>query len=420
MLIKVLIAIVLGAMVGSFTGTHAKLFGIPCYELFDLASQLFLNSLTLLAIPIVAAAIISGLGQLSSQHSFSKLGRKTFAFYILTITAAVIVGITMFNLFSPGERYVASHGMISLPDNTSPSTFSATPSKSIFQILTKLIPPNIIEAASSGNMIGIIFFSVLFGFSLMKMQGPYQQIMVNFWKSLFETLMKVTQILMKVLPCGVFFLMAKVTALQGLESFGALGWFFLTIFLGLFTFCFLLIPACLKILGISPIEYLRAISPALITAFSTGSSAATLPVTMECVEKKAGVSSRICGFVIPLGLSMNMAGSALYECVAVLFIAQVYGISLTIGHQLLVAVLALITSMGVGGIPSGSIVGVMIILHSLGLPAEGIALILPLDRILDMCRTTANVYSDASCAVLIAHTEGESILKEKKKLPTTS
>lgn len=415
MLLKILCAIVLGAFVGSLTGKTASIYGVSFYELFELFSQLFLNSLTLLAIPIVASAIISGLGQLSSQNSFAKLGKKTFLFYILTISAAVVVGITMYNVFDPAAKYIASEHTIAPTERQNSYSFNSSASKSIYQILTKLVPPNVVEAASTGNMIGVIFFSVLFGFALMNLKGPLQQSMLNFWKAFFETLMKVTQMLMKTLPYGVFFLMAKVTASQGLQSFGALGWFFLTIFLGLFTFCFLLIPAVLKILGISPIKYLRAISPALITAFSTGSSAATLPVTLDCVEKRAGVSAKICGFVIPLGLSMNMAGSALYECVAVLFIAQVYGVSLTVGHQLLVAILALITSMGVGGIPSGSIVGVMIILQSLGLPPEGVALILPLDRILDMCRTTVNVYSDASCAVLIAHSEGEEILKERKK-----
>lgn len=415
MLIKILLAIVMGGATGWATGKEASFCGLALFEIFDLFSQLFLNSLTMLAIPIVAAAIINGLGQLSSEHSFARLGKKTFSFYILTISSAVVLGVTMFNLFDPGARYIASQGEVATASSSQLADFSTSPTKSVFSILNKLVPPNIIEAASSGNMIGIIFFSVLFGFALMQLKGPLQETMLSFWKSFFETLMKVTQMLMKLLPIGVFFLMAKVTALQGIHTFGALGWFFLTIFLGLFTFCFVLIPSVLKLLGICPIRYLKAVSPALITAFSTGSSAATLPVTMDCVEKRAGVSARICGFVIPLGLSMNMAGSALYECVAVLFIAQVYGVTLSLGHQFLVAILALITSMGVGGIPSGSIVGVMIILQSLGLPAEGIALILPLDRILDMCRTTANVYSDASCAVLIAHSEGEKILSEPNK-----
>jgi proton glutamate symport protein len=411
MLWKVLGAICLGVLVGTITGKTATIFGfISFYEVFELASQLFLNSLTLLAIPMVAAAIISGLGQLHGETSLKKLGGKTFGFYLLTISIAVILGVSVFNLINPGLSYTCDVSNLCSGDTSHATHLSHSPSKSVFQLLYKLIPPNIIEAAASGNMIGVIFFSLLFGFALIKVPAPYQASMVKFWKGLFETFMRVTQILMRALPLGVFFLMAKVTALQGVQSFSGLLWFFLTVAVGLFIFCFVLIPLLLKAVGISPVQYLKAVYPALITAFSTSSSAATLPVTLECVEKKAGVSNRVCSFVIPLGLSMNMAGSALYECVAVLFIAQVYGVSLSFSHQILVAVLSLITSMGVGGIPSGSLVGVMIILQSLGLPTEAIALILPLDRILDMCRTAANVYSDASCAVLIAHSEGEKIL----------
>lgn len=413
MLLKVLGGICLGVLVGTFTGKTATLFGlISFYEIFELASQLFLNSLTLLAIPMVAAAIISGLGQLSGETSLKKLGGKTFGFYLLTISIAVILGVSVFNLINPGKSYFCDLTKLTASEGPLSIEISHSPTKSIFQLLYKLVPPNIIEAAASGNMIGVIFFSLLFGFALIKVPAPFQTNMVQFWKGLFETLMRVTQILMRALPLGVFFLMAKVTALQGVQSFSGLLWFFFTVALGLVIFCFGLIPLLLKIVGISPWQYLKAVYPALITAFSTSSSAATLPVTLECVEKKAGVSNRVCSFVIPLGLSMNMAGSALYECVAVLFIAQVYGVSLSFGHQCLVAVLSLITSMGVGGIPSGSLVGVMIILQSLGLPTEAIALILPLDRILDMCRTAANVYSDASCAVLIAHSEGEKILQK--------
>ena len=414
MLWKVLASITLGALIGSMTGKTATLFGVVTfYEVYELLSQLFLNSLTMLAIPMVACAIISGLGQLGKETSFAKLGRKTFGFYTLTIAIAVLIGVTLFNIINPGKDLCIDLPALSSEEASALSSATTSPLKSIFSLLCKLIPPNIIEAAASGNMIGIIFFSLLFGFALLKTSEAVQLTMTKFWKSLFETLMGVTQILMKALPYGVFFLMAKVTAAQGLQSFGGLIWFFVTVATGLGIFCFALIPLLLKLVGISPVEYLKAVYPALITAFSTSSSAATLPVTLECVEKKAGVSNRISSFVIPLGLSMNMAGSALYECVAVLFIAQVYGVHLSFAHQLLVAVLSLITSMGVGGIPSGSLVGVMIILQSIGLPKEAIALILPLDRILDMCRTAANVYSDASCAVLIAHSEGEVILNKQ-------
>jgi Na+/H+-dicarboxylate symporter len=260
-------------------------------------------------------------------------------------------------------------------------------------------------------MLGVIFFSLLFGFALSKIESEASDTLMRIFRAVFYTLMKMTHLLMRAMPFGVFFLVAKATATQGSETIQALLLFFVTVLAGLTTFMFIVLPLLLRILGLSPWRHLRAMAPALVTAFSTSSSAASLPVTMDCVEKRAGVSNRICSFVVPLGTSVNMSGSALYECVAALFIAQAYGIELTFVHQGIIVLLSLITSMGVAGIPSGSLVAILIILNSMGFPAEGLALILPVDRILDMCRTTVNVFSDSSCAVLVAHTEGEKVLE---------
>jgi proton glutamate symport protein len=407
MLWKVIIAIVLAVIVGNQTGQTAQIFGVPYFHIFDIVGELFLNSLTLLVVPLITSAIISGLGQMSGQQSFKSLGIKTFGFYVLTIGLAVLVGVLFVNIIKPGT--FLREATVSL---TSPVDLKVTSQKdALTGVLFKLVPKNIIEAGSSGNMLGIIFFSLLFGFAMMKIEHSFHQTLLNFWKGLFSTLMRMTHMVMQLMPIGVFCLVAKVIATQGISTLGNLAYFFLTVFLGLATFCFIILPALLKFSGLDPINHMKAMMPALFTAFSTSSSAATLPVTIECVEKGAGVSNRVCSFVVPLGTSMNMAGSALYECIAVLFIAQAYGIHLTISHQIIIAVLSLITSMGVAGIPSGSLVAIIIILNSLGLPAEGIALILPIDRLLDMLRTTANVYSDTACAVLVAKSEGEEVLK---------
>jgi Na+/H+-dicarboxylate symporter len=275
--------------------------------------------------------------------------------------------------------------------------------EAVGQILLKLIPINIFEAASQGNMLGIIFFALLFGFALAKIESNASETVMNLIKGIFHTLMRMTHYLMRVMPFGVFFLVTKAIAIRGLGSIESLLFFFLTVILGLATFMFVILPLYMRLMGLSPWRHLRAMAPALVTAFSTSSSAATLPITMDCVEKRAGVSNRICSFVVPLGTSINLSGSALYECIAVLFIAQVYGFEMTIIHQAIIVVLSLLTSMGVAGIPSGSLVAILIILNAMGFPAEGLALILPVDRILDMCRTTVNVFSDASCAVLVAH-----------------
>jgi Na+/H+-dicarboxylate symporter len=217
-----------------------------------------------------------------------------------------------------------------------------------------------------------------------------------------------TDIIMGVLPLGVFCLVAKAFSSVGLEALQPLALFCITVILGLLAFTFIALPLLLKVIArVNPLIHFRAMGPALVTAFSTSSSSATLPVTIECVEKRAGVSNRICSLVIPLGTSINMSGSALYECVAALFIAQVYGIELSWTVQFSVVVLSLVTSIGIAGIPSASIVAIIVILKAIGLPAEGIGLLFAVDRILDMCRTTVNVFSDSCCAVLVARTEGE-------------
>jgi len=413
MLWQVLGAIVLAMIVGSLTGTDKEFFGVAYYKLFSFLGQLFLNSLTLLVVPLVASSIIHGLSQMGKDQSFGRLGGKTFFFYILTTLLAVLTGLLFVNLIGPGHHH---HIQAAAPTEALqlPTAIAQAPAghmEAFGQVFLKLIPTNIFEAAASGNMLGVIFFSLLFGFSLAKIDSEASHSLISVWRGLFYALMRMTHYVMRAMPFGVFCLVAKVTASQGLESIEAVLFFFLTVLIGLAVFMFLILPLLMYSMGLSPLRHLRAMAPALVTAFSTSSSVAALPITMECVEKRAGVSNRICSFVVPLGTSINMSGSALYECVAVLFVAQVYGIELTYMHQFVVVILSLLTSMGVAGIPSASLVGIMVILNAMGFPAEGLALILPVDRILDMCRTTTNVFSDASCAVLVAHTEGEKVLQ---------
>ncbi|HUD01002.1 MAG TPA: dicarboxylate/amino acid:cation symporter [Rhabdochlamydiaceae bacterium] len=410
LLIQVLIAIALAMVIGGLSNPDSQVFGVPYIKLFGFLGQLFLNALTLLVVPLVGASIVNGISQMGQDKSFGRLGAKTFFFYIFTTFLAVLTGLLFVNLIQPGT-YMANP-----PAAQITAALTAAPQnhmEAIGQILLKLIPINIFEAASQGNMLGIIFFALLFGFALAKIESSASTTVMNVIKGIFYTLMRMTHYLMKVMPLGVFFLVTKAIAIRGLGSIESLLYFFVCVLLGLATFMFVILPLFMRLMGLSPWRHLRAMAPALVTAFSTSSSAATLPITMDCVEKRAGVSNRICSFVVPLGTSINLSGSALYECVAVLFIAQVYGFEMTIIHQAIIVALSLLTSMGVAGIPSGSLVAILIILNAMGFPAEGLALILPVDRILDMCRTTVNVFSDASCAVLVAHTEGETVLQTR-------
>lgn len=410
MLWKVTFAILLAVVVGRFTG-NAEFLGTKVVHIYAFLGQLFLNALKLLMVPLVGSSIIHGLSQMGKDQSFGRLGAKTFFFYILTTLLAVLTGLVAVNLIQPGAHYQIQE--VASTSNETAMMMGASPQnhmEAFGQILLKILPINIFEAAASGNMLGVIFFSLLFGFALAKLESEAGNTLVNFWRGLFHTLMRMTQYVMKAMPIGVFFLVAKVVASQGLESIEALFYFFMTVLIGLIVFVVIILPVLLRMMGLNPLRHFKAMAPALVAAFSTSSSAATLPITIDCVEKRAGVSNRICSFVVPLGTSVNMSGSALYECVAALFIAQVYGIDLSFTHQFIIVVLSLLTSMGVAGIPSASLVAILIILNAMGLPTEGLALILPVDRILDMCRTTANVFSDTSCAVLVAHTEGEKIL----------
>lgn len=413
LLFQVLLAVSLAIVAGSLTGTESTIFGSPIYKLYGFLGQLFLNALTLLVVPLIASSIINGLGQMGKEKSFKRLGGKTFFFYVLTTLLAVLTGLVLVNLIEPGLHYNKDVANSPSHMETMLSTAPQSHGEAIGQILLKLIPVNIFEAAATGNMLGIIFFSLLFGIALTQIESEASHFLASFWRGVFHVLMKMTHFVMKVMPLGIFFLVAKVIATEGIASMQGLVFFFVTVVCGLVVFMFGVLPLLLWSMGLSPLRHIRAMAPALFTAFSTSSSVAALPVTIDCVEKRAGVSNRICSFVVPLGTSVNMAGSALYECVAALFVAQVYGIELTFMHQFVIVILSLLTSMGVAGIPSASLVAILVILKSMGLPTEGLALILPVDRILDMCRTTANVFSDASCAVLVAHTEGEKVLARK-------
>lgn len=418
-LLKVLIAIVLAVIAGWLTGSDKEILGIPYLKIYHLIGQLFLNALNLVVVPLVCASIILGTARMGAESSFGLLGAKTFGFYILTSLLAVIVGLCAFLLLSPGSSteqvgslsHVASN-MAYLTSQSQGDTFDK-----ISDILLRLVPSNILAAASQGQMLGLIFFSILFGFFTSKIDADASSVILGFWKGVFQIMMKITQLVMKALPIGVFALVAKVIATTGMDSIASVGLYFFTVILGLFVYAVGVLPSLLAgMAGVNPILYFRAIAPALFTAFSTSSSAATMPLTMECLEKRVGISNRICSFTIPLGTSLNMSGGALYLCIASLFIAQSYGVEISLTTMGIIFFMALLTSMGIAGIPSASLISVVVILQTIGVPVEGIGLIMAVDRILDMFRTTVNVLGNTSCAVLLAHSEGEKDLLAVKEL----
>lgn len=405
-------AIVFGILVGSWTGKDSSLLGISYYSMYDLFGTLFINALTLVVVPLVSSSIITGVARIGNDSDFGRLGLKVFGFYVSTILLAILIGLFFVNVISPGV--VATQHAIPLPVDMSISSLEQH-QPSIRDVVLQIIPSNVLAAFSQGQMLGLIFFSLLFGYAISKIESGPSAILLGFWQGIFQGMIQITHYIMRFLPFGVFCLVAKTFATTGIESLKTLTLFFLTVILALAVFMFVALPLILKFMGkVDPFRHFRAMAPALVTAFSTSSSSAALPVTIDCVEKRAGVSNRICSLVIPLGTSMNMSGSALYECIAALFVAQYYGIEIGFAKQVIVVILALLTSMGVAGIPAASLVSVIIILKALGLPAEGIGLFIAVDRILDMCRTTVNVFSDSCCAVLVAKSEGETGILSKR------
>ncbi len=408
---QILVALLLAVIAGSLAGTDGGVFGVSFHAMFGFIGALFLNALKMLIVPLVVSSIIVGIAGIGSGGAFGRLGLKTLLYYLTTTTFAVLVGLLMVNLLAPGMVHgePARH-LLGMTGNAADiaAKVEGKGSADLVGIFLRMVPPNIVAAAAHGQMLGLIFFSLLFGFFMARIEEDYAESQYRFWQGTFQVMMKITDWVMKFAPIGIFGLVAKVVAETGYSAFEPLAWFFVCVLLGLAVHFFVVLPMLLLLVGrVNPLDHYRAMAPALLTAFSTSSSAATLPLTMECVEKNAGVSNRTTSFVLPLGATVNMDGTALYECVAAMFLAQAYGIELGFVQQFTIVLMALVTSIGVAAIPSASLVAIAIILGAIGLPVEAIGLILAVDRVLDMCRTSVNVFSDSCGAVIIARRTGE-------------
>jgi len=408
---QILIALLLAVFVGWMVSPETSIFGVSLVSIFDFVGKLFLNALKMIIVPLIVSSIIMGVSNLGSGDAFGRLGGKTLGYYVVTSFFAIMIGITVVNIVQPGiVDGTPAKDMLGLSEDTSEVMMKVEGKSAgdVVGIFLRMIPTNIVKAASEGQMLGLIFFSLLFGFFMTKIKSETGTVLRTFWQGVFDVMMLITDLVMKFAPIGVFALVAKVMVISGFDAFRPLLTFFFTVIIALLIHIVIVMPLLLKFVGgVSPIKHYQAMAPALLTAFSTASSSATLPVTIDCVEDRAGVSNRVTSFVLPLGATVNMDGTALYECVAAIFIAQAYGLDLTFGTQVSIVILALMTSIGVAGIPSASLVAIAIILAAIGLPAEGIGLILAVDRVLDMCRTAVNVFSDSCGAVIIGRTEGE-------------
>lgn len=408
---QILIALVFAVFIGSASSSLEAIFGFSLLPSFDFIGSLFLNALKMIIVPLIVSSIIVGISNIERDGSFARMGGKTMLYYVCTSAIAIMIGLVLVMLIQPGViDGQPAQQVLGLHADTAAvaERVGGSSGSDIVAIFLRLIPSNVIHAAAEGQMLGLIFFSLLFGYFIAHCGENSQHALKGFFQGLFEVMMKITNLVMRFAPLGVFALVAAVIARSGLGVFIPLAKFFFTVVAALLLHLLVVLPLLLKLVaGVSPIKHFQAMAPALLTAFSTSSSAATLPMTMDCIEKRAGVSNQSSSFVLPLGATINMDGTALYECVAALFIAQAYGLELGMVQQFTVVSLALMTSIGVAGIPSASLVAITIILASMGLPIEGIGLILAVDRILDMSRTAVNIFSDSCGAVIIARSEGE-------------
>jgi Na+/H+-dicarboxylate symporter len=407
---QILIALALAVASGLMLDQTFSVFGVSFISVLTFFATLFLNALKMLIVPLVMASIITGMMSLNGD-TIGRLGTKTVIYYASTSLVAILIGLLFVNLFQPGiVDGDPARDIIGLSSQTEDvmNNVGDKGASDIAEVFLRMVPANIVTAAANGQMLGLIFFSLIFGFYISKLKGSVASIQKDFWQGLLDIMMMMTNLVMKFAPLGVYALVTKVVLLSGVDAFKPLALFFITVLLALAAHLFLFLPAVLRfIAGVSPGKHFKAMLPALLTAFSTSSSSATLPITIDSVENRAGVSNQVSGFTLPLGATINMDGTALYECVAAMFIAQAYGISLDVTTQFTIVLVALLTSIGVAGIPSASLVAITIILAAIGLPLEGIGLILVVDRVLDMCRTAVNVFSDSCAAVTIARLEGE-------------
>lgn len=418
---QIFAGIVLGVLAGLISGDTAELAsGLTFDSVYDYIGTLFLNALKMLIVPLIATSIISGVAGLGGPGTLGRLGGKTLLYYLTTSTIAILVGLTIVNLVQPGIlNGVPVRELLDFQANSEEVAARVSGAQGgVAEVFLRMFPPNIVRAAAEGQMLGLIVFCILFGYFVSRLAKAKSAPVTSFVQACFEAMMGVTRFVMRFAPIGVFGLVASVVADVGLGAARPLVVFSITVLAALAVHFLVVMPLILVFVArVNPLRHYRAMAPALLTAFSTSSSSATLPVTMRCVEDNAGVSGRTTGFVLPLGATVNMDGTALYECVAVIFIAQAFGVELSFGVQFTIIVTALLTSIGVAGVPAASFVAIAVILGAVGLPVEAIGVLFVFDRILDMSRTAVNVFSDSCGAVAIARLEGETgILGEETAL----
>lgn len=400
--LQIIIAMVLGVLYGVFCHDYI--------QYVSWAGEIFLRFLKMIVIPIVFSSMVVGVASLGNQGGLGRIAGKTFAFYVSTTVIATFIGLILVNILEPGV------GSTLVSQTEGASQIASAEKVSLGQQIINIVPSNIFETLSQGNLLSIIFFAILFGYFVTQVGEKARTTIVDLFQSVFDVIMKITLSVIKLAPYGVFAIVAKMIAQQAgdidklMEIAQSLGMFLVIIWAGCMIQFFVVLPSTVYFIGKeNPWRHMKKMSTAILTAFSTCSSGAALPISLKDSQEKCGISNKIASFTLPLGATVNMNGTALYEGVAVIFIAQVYGIDLSIIEQLIILVTVLFSAIGTASIPMAGLVMLSVAISVAGLPMEGIGLVLAVEQLCDMPRTATNSYGDMCGAVVIAKSEGEKL-----------
>jgi Na+/H+-dicarboxylate symporter len=415
--------IIIGLVLGLFWGLAASLFGFTAFTIDFVKpfGTIFITLLKLIAVPLVLASLIVGVTSLNDMTKLSRMGLKTVLTYMITTVLAITIGLSVVNIAQPGKALpekTRQDLMTSYSQSLEGSSESAQQvmERGPLDFFVDIVPANMFTAMSdNSNMLQVVFLAIIFGIGIIQIPVQSGKVLINFFEALNDVIIKIVDIIMKTAPYGVFALMASVIVdlagndlTKALDLLSALGWYSVTVVVGLFLHVIIVYSSLFKIFSQMKLrDFFRAMRPAILLGFSTSSSSATLPVTMERAENNLGVDEDVASFVLPVGATINMDGTSLYQAVAAVFISQALGLDLSLTQQLTIVLTATLASIGAAGVPGAGIIMLVIVLQAIEVPVEGIALILGVDRILDMVRTAVNITGDAAVSVAVAHTEGK-------------
>ena len=405
--------VLIGLLFGVIFGVLANQWGFSAFVLSYIKpiGSAFIRLISMVVVPLVFASLLVGTASLNDIRKLGRIGAKTVAYYLCTTIIAISIGLLLANTLKPGVglSQETRTELIQRQSEQAEAKIGTDRKKpTITDILLNIVPTNPIRAFVEGKMLQIIFLALMTGICLSLIPSERSRPVINFFEGINELIIQMVHIIMKLAPYGVFALISAVVADFGLAVLFVLLKYSLVVVIGLILHVTIVYSSAIKIFSKQKIgTFFRGIRPAQLIAFTSASSSATLPVTMECTEKNLGVPGQIASFALPLGATINMDGTALYQGVSAVFIAQFYGMGLTVPQQLTIVLTAVLASIGTAGTPMAGVITLAIVLKSIGVPLEGIGLIMGVERILDMCRSVVNVTGDASCAVVVSSSEGE-------------